>query len=140
MINLRKKEGITLIALVITIIVMLILVAVTITMAVNGGLFGYAGKAVKDTKLAKQSEENWAILSENMITEELIEKYSPKQPSFRVQIPFAGDGQYENDFFDKGMTWSEWLDSNYSKESLVHIVTFGNNVPVDLRRKNTSLY
>ena len=35
---------------------MLILVAVTITIAVNGGLFGYAGKATKDTELAKQNE------------------------------------------------------------------------------------
>ena len=52
----RKNRGITLIALVITIIVMLILVAVTITMAVNGKLFEYAGKATHDTELAKQDE------------------------------------------------------------------------------------
>ena len=45
---LNTKKGITLIALVITIIVMLILVAVTISMAVNGGLFDYAGKATGD--------------------------------------------------------------------------------------------
>ena len=38
----NTAKGITLIALVITIIVMLILVAVTISMALNGGLFGYA--------------------------------------------------------------------------------------------------
>lgn len=53
---LKNKKGITLIALVITIIVMLILVAVTITIAVNGGLFGYAGKATSDTEKAKQDE------------------------------------------------------------------------------------
>ena len=52
-----KNRGITLIALIITIIVMLILVAVTISMAVNGGLFGYAGNAAKDTELAKQDEQ-----------------------------------------------------------------------------------
>ena len=52
-----KNKGITLIALIITIIVMLILVAVTITMAVNGGLFGYAGNAARDTELAKQEEQ-----------------------------------------------------------------------------------
>ena len=42
----KNNKGITLIALVITIIVMLILVAVTIAMAVDGGLFSkatYAG-------------------------------------------------------------------------------------------------
>ena len=53
-----KKDinGITLIALVITIIVMLILVAVTISMAINGGLFKYAGNATKDTETEKQKE------------------------------------------------------------------------------------
>ena len=60
----RKKEklnhtsnsGITLIALIVTIIVMLILVAVTIAMSVNGGLFDYAGKAVSDTQNAIEQE------------------------------------------------------------------------------------
>ena len=53
----RDKKGITLIALVITIIVMLILVSVTISIAVNGGLFGYASNAVKDTKTAIKDEQ-----------------------------------------------------------------------------------
>ena len=56
----REKNGITLIALVITIIVMLILVAVTISLAVNGGLFSYAGRAAHDTELAKQEEQKLA--------------------------------------------------------------------------------
>ena len=56
----EKNKGITLIALIITIIVMLILVGVTISMAVNGGLFGYAGKAAKDTEEAKKKEEELA--------------------------------------------------------------------------------
>ena len=54
----KKNSGITLIALVITIIVMLILVAVTISMAVNGGLFEYAGKAVGDTNNAIKAEQD----------------------------------------------------------------------------------
>ena len=52
----RSQKGITLIALVITIIVMLILVAVTITMAVNGGLFNYAKEAAERTNNAIDSE------------------------------------------------------------------------------------
>ena len=55
--KLNKQKGITLIALVITIIVMLILVAVTINMAVNGGLFEKAGKATGDTKNAMNAEQ-----------------------------------------------------------------------------------
>ena len=56
----RQNKGITLIALVITIIVMLILVAVTINMAVNGGLFEYAGKAVSETQNAIDKEQELA--------------------------------------------------------------------------------
>ena len=58
--DLRANKGITLIALVITIIVMLILVGVTISMAVNGGLFDYAGKAVGETKNVLNAEQELA--------------------------------------------------------------------------------
>ena len=74
--NLKKNKGITLIALVITIIVMLILVAVTINIAVNGGLFGYAGNAVKETELAKQKEIGLADLEGGLSTDQLIEKFT----------------------------------------------------------------
>lgn len=53
----RSEKGITLIALVITIIVMLILVAVTITMAINGGLFQNAQEAGKLTNNAVDAEQ-----------------------------------------------------------------------------------
>ena len=59
--KIKNNKGITLISLVITIIVMLILVGVSISMAVNGGLFNYAGKAVGET--------NKAITDENKIGE-----------------------------------------------------------------------
>lgn len=56
----NTNKGITLIALVITIIVMLILVSVTISMAINGGLFEYAGKATGDTQNAINMEQELA--------------------------------------------------------------------------------
>ena len=59
-IKLKKNNGITLIALIITIIVMLILVAVTISMAINGGLFEKAGEAVGDTKNEINKEQTLA--------------------------------------------------------------------------------
>ena len=52
----KKEEGITLIALIITIIVMLLLVGVTVNIAINGGLFSTAKKAVTKTEEAKDSE------------------------------------------------------------------------------------
>ena len=55
--KLNKQNGITLIALIITIIVMIILVAVTISMAINGGLFEKAGQATGDTRNAMNAEQ-----------------------------------------------------------------------------------
>ncbi|MBO4815738.1 MAG: hypothetical protein J5507_02135 [Clostridia bacterium] len=52
----RKEKGITLIALIITIIVMLILVAVTISVALNRGIFNNATDAKTQTNLAKEKE------------------------------------------------------------------------------------
>lgn len=48
----KGQKGITLIALVITIIVMLILVGVSVTVALNGGLFDTAENAVDQTEEA----------------------------------------------------------------------------------------
>ena len=70
--NLKKNQGITLIALVITIIVMLILVAVTITMAVNGGLFGYARNASVETKQRRDEELEIANIESGKSADELV--------------------------------------------------------------------
>ena len=72
----KNNKGITLIALIITIIVMLILAAVSITMAVNGGLFGYAKQASEETEREKKNELRYASLGDNMTYEDLILKYS----------------------------------------------------------------
>ena len=58
--KMKTNKGITLIALVITIIVMLILVVVTIRISTNGGLFKKAGKAAGDTKNAINEEQELA--------------------------------------------------------------------------------
>ena len=53
----KTKNGITLIALIITIIVMLILVGVTVTVAINGGLFEKSKEAAKGTEMGREKEE-----------------------------------------------------------------------------------
>lgn len=53
----KAKDGITLIALIITIMVMLILVGVTVTAAINGGLFGKAKEGAEGTIIAREKEE-----------------------------------------------------------------------------------
>ena len=50
-------RGITLVALIITIIIMLLLVGVSITIAINGGLFDSTNKAAKKTEKAKKTEQ-----------------------------------------------------------------------------------
>ena len=93
----KNENGITLIALVITIIVMLILVAVTITIAVNGGLFGYAGNAVKDTELAKQKELDWSNIEGGKDYDYLIDKYTKVQlPAYSTSLLNA-KGVLDND-------------------------------------------
>ena len=58
--KLEKQNGITLIALIITIIVMLILVGVTVSVALNGGLFDTSKTATTQTQLELEKE---ALLS-----------------------------------------------------------------------------
>ena len=53
----RNQKGITLIALIITIIVMLILVAVTVSVALNGGVFDNAKNASDKTQRQAEKEE-----------------------------------------------------------------------------------
>ena len=52
----KKQNGITLIALIITIIVMLTLVGVTVSVALNGGLFTTAKEAAKGTETERNKE------------------------------------------------------------------------------------
>ena len=54
--KLKRNSGITLIALIITIIVMLILVGVTITVVLKGGLFETANKAATETQRESERE------------------------------------------------------------------------------------
>ena len=53
----KTQKGITLIALVITIIVMLILVGITISVSLNGGLFTTAKEATDETQIAQEKEQ-----------------------------------------------------------------------------------
>ena len=88
--NKSKHSGITLIALIITIIVMLLLVAVTITMAINGNLFGYAGNAAKSTKEAVDYETDLASMPDGLDADGIINYYiEPKtKATFSNDSPF----------------------------------------------------
>ena len=72
----ENNKGMTIIALVVTIIVMLILVGVTITMALNGGLFTYTKDAADGTKREIMLEGEMANIPEGKDANYLIEKYT----------------------------------------------------------------
>ena len=71
----RREKGITLIALIVTIIVLLILAGVTINLAVNNqGIFNKAKTATRAYKNASENEQTG--LDE---ADKEIEKYMPKE-------------------------------------------------------------
>ena len=64
----KGQKGITLVALIITIIVMLILVAVTISVALNGGLFQKA-KDARDKTVEQQVAEAATVAKAELLTD-----------------------------------------------------------------------
>ena len=96
--NGKQEKGITLIALVITIIVMLILVAVTISIAVNGGLFDYAQKAAVDTNTRIAEEQDWANIGAGQDYEQLIAKYTTS----KAKWTHTGTGTDVGDVYTTG--------------------------------------
>lgn len=100
----RKEKGITLIALVITIIIMLILIAVTIRLAIDGGLFNYAKTAKEGTASEALKDQELSNLASNLTYDDLIDNYSEKK-----SITFTLKGvQYQA---KEGMTWAEWINN-----------------------------
>ena len=86
--TLKKQKGITLIALIITIIVMLILVGVTVNVALNGGLFEKAETATKGTEEKAILEEMLAmmIIDDNgkFKPDEIIANMKAKHPEYQI--------------------------------------------------------
>ena len=117
----RNEKGITLIALVITIIVMLILVGVTINLVATGGLFNYARDAKTQTE-AKIAEESDLVNVD-------IEKAVQGEP----QIITFYIGSLECHAVD-GMRWGDWCLSDYYESSTCFVGAFYRRRPVCLLR------
>lgn len=75
----NKKQGITLIALIITVIILLILVGVSVNLLIKGDLFGSAEKAVNGTN-AKVEEQQSAVDELMKELENVQKPESPEQP------------------------------------------------------------
>ena len=126
----KKNKGITLIALVITIIVMLILVVVTIRISTKGGLFDYAGKAARETKDAIADEKDIADgkITIGGVKYNSIDEYLAKDKTEAITTTKSYVGYYAdiNDdgtvdgviyadlAFDANGTWSSTNSSTFS--------------------------
>ena len=71
----RKNKGITLIALIITIIIMLILVAVSVNILIKSNLIGIAEKATDKYKTASEEEAKGGSITINGKKYESIDEY-----------------------------------------------------------------
>ena len=109
----KGQKGITLVALIITIIVMLILVGVSISVALNGDLFGKATSAVDGTKeeqvkeaitlaktdiFTKYYDPNATAADKAAPTGEIVKGYINNYLDVSVQVPSVAnineDGEY----------------------------------------------
>ena len=99
----QNQKGITLIALIITIIVMLILVGVSVSVALNTGLFKSAQTAAKNTEAEKLREQELA--SGAIITETLEEVGAIKPNIGQITGLLVGDIVYYDE--DKSGTNDE---------------------------------
>ena len=83
----KKNKGITLVALIITIIVMLILVAVSVNILIKSNLIGTAEKTVNKYKTASEEESNSGVIEIDGKKYASIEDYLAKKEYIDSNIP-----------------------------------------------------
>ena len=108
----KSNKGITLIALVITIIVMLILVVVTIRISTKGGLFDYAGKAARETNDAITDETDIANgkIKIGGITYNSIEEYVNRSNLYGIKLKYKVEDSNILIYFEDSYT--DYLETN----------------------------
>ena len=104
--RINEKNGITLIALVVTIVVLLILAGITINLILgDNGIFAKA----------RTAKENWegAEVEEIEQLSNLDEKVNDILNNKKTFTITLGDKEYT---VEEGMTWAEWCNSTYSAD------------------------
>ena len=104
----RKNKGITLVALIITIIVMLILVAVSVNVLIKSNLIGTAEKTVNKYSKAAEEESNGGTIEINgkkyASIEDYIEDNEQYDPDGWVMAWTCADGGSWSDTIEEGGT------------------------------------
>ena len=101
----EKNKGITLIALIITIVVMLILVGVSVSILINSNLIGVAEKTATAYNQATQKETTLEGITVNNKT--LTEYVNATKRKINFKIDGYTFKAYE------GETWAEWVERVY---------------------------
>lgn len=117
--KLRKNTGITLIALVITIIILLILAGVSISMLTgNNGILTQAKLAKENTAQAKEEEENKLSINNNYINE-ILENAVPGKEVTETKKDNYVDSNGEKATVPEGFTIDE-TENIISKGLVIH--------------------
>ena len=95
--KIKKEKGITLVALIVTIVILLILAGISISTLTNTGIFGKAKEAQKVSENAEKEQKN--ILSEyedeiyNNTSTSKVEKVSDSKPG-ELEIDESNPNEY----------------------------------------------
>ena len=105
----NRNEGITLVALIITIVVMLILVAVSVNVIIKSNLIGTAEKTVNKYKTASEEEGNNGVIEIDGKKYNSIEDYmagKEKLPDVEAGVRAETNSNYKGATIPKGFTVS----------------------------------
>ena len=100
--KIQKERGITLVALIITIVILLILATVAITSIEKGGIINYAENA--QIKWNQEETKEQTFLNEYLNILDNVN--GPKIITFKI-----GNTSYQA---EEGMTWAVWVTSDYN--------------------------
>ena len=99
----KRNKGITLIALIITILIMLILVGITVAVVINSNIIGSAKNAGKKHENAMQNEMH--------AYENIISEYETEEEK---TITFFIEGDTTEYTATEGMNFEDWINSKYN--------------------------
>lgn len=115
--NLKENNGITLVALIITIVVMLLLVATSVNILVNNDIIGHTEKTGETYKNAMTNEENYSpTVEDKKIDDYLVEEKTPTIPEGFEISKIPGESSLANGlvvYYTNGVKIQNWtLDTN----------------------------
>ena len=106
----NKNKGITLVALIITIVVMLILVAVSVNVIIKSNLIGTAEKTVNKYKTVAEEESNGGVIEINGKKYNSIKDYmvgKEKMPDIKAGEKASKNSNYNGAVIPEGFTVSK---------------------------------